>query len=58
MHQLRIATVIAYFIVQKSQNRTDDSPVGATTFTSCGFHAPPDKECNILAESLDITYIN
>ena len=45
-------------MVRRSQNWTDDSPVAATAFTSCGSHAPPDKECNIPAESLDKTYTN
>lgn len=35
---------MTYFIVRKSQNWIDDSEVAAIEFTSCGFHAPPDKE--------------
>lgn len=33
----------SYFIVLKSQNWIDDSEVDATTFTSWGSHAPPDR---------------
>lgn len=48
---------VTYFIVRISQNWTDDSQVAATEFTLCGSHAPPDKLCNIPAESCDWTYI-
>lgn len=50
-----IKKMVTYFIVLKSQNWIDDSEVAAIEFTSCGFHAPPDKECRIPAVSLDTT---
>ncbi len=46
---------VTYFIVRKSQNWMADSQVAATAFTSCGSHAPPDKLCNIPADSFDCT---